>query len=160
MMSSVLDFDSSSSFSYTASVIEARFFLSTADPHRDRAASTKNTASVSTLDTKAANQSRTTHGCSKICYQLVAGRDGHNPNNATTFSLPDSTTSQIQNPCSHSNAKKSPALCALTHHATNQTQADLTMQRYLSEKDEYTEFLVGHQHQRLLQTSSSEAQTE
>ena len=79
---------------------------------------------------------------------MIAGRDGHIPNDDATLSLRNSAAGHLQSTRGHSHATNLTGLSALGHHVTNQTQGDLVMQRYLSETDKYKEFLVGSQDDR------------
>ena len=100
------------------------------------------------LDTKAAGPSPTTHGSREVSDQCVAGRDGHTSDNAVTPSLRNSITSRLHSTRGHSHDSSLPGLSALGRHVTNEAQIDLVMERYLGEKDQYKEFLVGCQDER------------
>lgn len=144
---------------YTILVIPANNYPSTTNHHRDRVSITQDKRGISTLGTKAASQSRTTHSSCDVSHQSgrssfenhtanlsnVAGRDGHIPKNPAYPSLRNSVTSHLQSTRGHSHATNLPGLSALGHHVTHQTQDDLVMQRYLVERDKYKEFLVGFQ---------------
>ncbi|MCJ1267626.1 hypothetical protein MMC22_007512 [Lobaria immixta] len=120
---------------------------------------TRDKRGISTLGTKAASQSRTTHSSCDVSNQSslssfddhaanlsnVAGRDGHIPKNPAYPSLRNSATSHLQSTRGHSHATNLPGLSALGRHVTHQTQDDLVIQRYLVERDKYKEFLVSFQ---------------